>query len=71
MTRKAHQLFARLERRPADPEFLAIAALSIEDRRRINTALADLVAALGPTFVRNAIAPDRKRDGRRGAALGD
>ena len=48
MTRKAHTLFARLERRPTDPEFEAIRALPLEDRRRINAALGELMRVLRP-----------------------
>lgn len=43
LTKKAHTLIARLERRPTDPEFAAIWDLPIADRQRINEALADLL----------------------------
>lgn len=47
LTRKAHGLFSRLERRPTDPEFNAIWALPVEERRRIHAALGDLLQAFG------------------------
>jgi DNA-binding MarR family transcriptional regulator len=48
MTAKAHAMFARLERRPVDAEFAAIRSLPIEDRRRINSALGELLTVLKP-----------------------
>jgi DNA-binding MarR family transcriptional regulator len=43
LTRKAHALFTKLEKRPQDPMFLAILSLPVADRRRIHEALGDLM----------------------------
>jgi DNA-binding MarR family transcriptional regulator len=50
LTRKTHALFAKLERRPQDRIFRSIAALPVNDRRRIHGALGELMAAMGPTL---------------------
>jgi DNA-binding MarR family transcriptional regulator len=50
MTRKAHAMFAKLERRPQDRMFTAIAALPLNERRRIHTALGDLIEAVRPVL---------------------
>ncbi len=50
LTRKAHAMFTKLERRPQDRMFSAIAAMPIADRRRIHTALGDLMRAVRPTL---------------------
>jgi DNA-binding MarR family transcriptional regulator len=48
LTRKAHTLFAKLERRPQDRMFTAIASLPLETRRRIHGALGELVHVARP-----------------------
>ncbi|MGE0742491.1 MAG: MarR family winged helix-turn-helix transcriptional regulator [Hyphomonadaceae bacterium] len=48
LTRKAHSLFNKLERRPQDQIFTAILSLPIDDRRRINAALGDLMRVVRP-----------------------
>jgi DNA-binding MarR family transcriptional regulator len=48
LTRKAHALFTKLEKRPQDPMFLAILSLPVADRRRIHEALGDLIQAVRP-----------------------
>lgn len=54
LTRKAHAMFAKLEKRPQDQMFLAIAAMPLNDRRRIHTALGDLMAAVRPALDKNS-----------------
>lgn len=48
LTRKAHGLFTRLERRPQDRVFTAISTLPLEKRRRIHAALGELMGAMRP-----------------------
>jgi DNA-binding MarR family transcriptional regulator len=50
LTRKAHAMFAKLERRPQEQMFTAIWELPLTDRRRINTALGDLIEAVRPAL---------------------
>jgi DNA-binding MarR family transcriptional regulator len=50
LTRKAHQMFSKLEHRPQDNLFLAIANLPLADRRRIHGALGDLMEAVRPAL---------------------
>ncbi|QGZ96144.1 MarR family winged helix-turn-helix transcriptional regulator [Terricaulis silvestris] len=48
LTRKAHGLFSRLERRPQDRLFTAISSLPLETRRRIHGALGELMDIARP-----------------------
>jgi DNA-binding MarR family transcriptional regulator len=50
LTPKAHAMFAKLEKRPQEQMFTAIRALPMADRRRIHTALGDLIEAVGPAL---------------------
>lgn len=50
LTRKAHAMFAKLEKRPQERMFTAIWDLPLADRRRINTALGDLMDAVRPSL---------------------
>lgn len=50
LKKAAHAMFARLEKRPQDKLFTAIAGLPLADRRRIHTALGDLMRAVSPVL---------------------
>lgn len=50
LTAKAHAMFAKLEKRPQEQMFTAIRALPMADRRRIHSALGDLIDAVRPAL---------------------
>ena len=50
LTRRAHAMFSKLEQRPQEQMFTAIRDLPIADRRRIHTALGDLIEAVRPVL---------------------
>jgi DNA-binding MarR family transcriptional regulator len=62
LTRKAHAMFARLEHRPQERMFSAIWAMPLADRRRIHTALGDLIEAVRPPLD-EAVRPPLDKEG--------